>query len=39
LNVVRGPVRTAFRRGWKVEVYAWEEGFIECAFVSFLIVA
>lgn len=21
-----GPVRTALRRGWKVELYAWEEG-------------
>ena len=21
-----GPIRTALRRGWKVELYAWEDG-------------
>ena len=25
-----GPVRTALRRGWKVELYAWEDGLSEC---------
>ncbi|KAF8908134.1 hypothetical protein CPB84DRAFT_205708 [Gymnopilus junonius] len=24
-----GPVRTALRRGWKVELYAWEDGLSE----------
>ena len=26
LSVAVGPVRTALRRGWKVELYAWEDG-------------
>lgn len=24
-----GPIRTALRRGWKVELYAWEDGLSE----------
>jgi len=27
-----GPVRTALRRGWKVELYAWEDGLSEFFF-------
>ena len=27
--MIIGPVRTALRRGWKVELYAWEDGLSE----------
>ena len=27
--MIVGPVRTALRRGWKVELYAWEDGLSE----------
>jgi hypothetical protein len=25
----KGPIRTALRRGWRVELYAWEDGLSE----------
>jgi len=30
--VIVGPVRTALKRGWKVELYAWEDGLSEFFF-------
>lgn len=32
----QGPIRTALRRGWRVELYAWEDGLSEFAVFSFI---
>ena len=34
-----GPVRTALRRGWRVELYAWEDGLSEFFLFFFCVAA